>query len=283
MQYKDELQFAGTEQAQNLRVNGPERRNRGPSGERLTANGASLAAVLPSGAPDGGIPVVGYASVSGPGGAGSLELKQQAEQIESECERRGLVLLEVVGEREPTNGGKAPDRPGLAYALERISAREAKGLVVSELSRLTHSAADLGTIIEWLSRSDARLVAAANSLDTDDHEGRLAAELLIEISSWERDRISERTRSGLQAARLSGRLTGRAAVTDDPDLSERITKMRAGGMTLQAIADQLNKEGVPTVRGGTKWRHSSVQAAAGYRRHRRSVQGIWAAREAGLE
>jgi hypothetical protein len=92
-----------------------------------------LTAVLPSGAPDGDIPVVGYASVSGPGGAGSLELKQQAELIERECERRGLVLLEVVGEREPING-KAPDRPGLAYALERISAREAKGLVVSELS-----------------------------------------------------------------------------------------------------------------------------------------------------
>jgi DNA invertase Pin-like site-specific DNA recombinase len=282
MQHKDEIEFTGTDQAQNLRVNVAESRQRGPTGERRTANGASLAAVLPSGAPERGVPVVGYASVSGPGGAGSLELKQQAELIERECEQRGLVLLEVVGEREPTNG-KAPDRPGLAYALERITAREARGLVVSELSRLTHSAADLGTIIEWLGRSDARLVAAANSLDTDDQEGRLAAELLIEISSWERDRISERTRNGLQAARLSGRLTGRAAVTDDPDLKERIAKMRAGGMTLQAIADQLNDEGVPTVRGGTKWRHSSVQAAAGYRRSRRTVPAIWAAREAGLE
>jgi recombinase len=46
--------------------------------------------------------------------------------------------------------------------------------------------------------------------------------------------------------------------------------MRAQGMTLQAIADQLNEEGVPTVRGGTKWRHSSVQAAAGYRRDQRT-------------
>jgi hypothetical protein len=41
-------------------------------------------------------------------------------------------------------------------------------------------------------------------------------------------------------------------------------------MTLQAIADRLNEEGVPTVRGGTKWRHSSVQAAAGYRRGQRA-------------
>ena len=37
-------------------------------------------------------------------------------------------------------------------------------------------------------------------------------------------------------------------------------------MTLQAIADRLNAEGIPTVRGGAKWRPSSVQAAVGYRR-----------------
>jgi hypothetical protein len=57
-------------------------------------------------------------------------------------------------------------------------------------------------------------------------------------------------------------------VADHPDLKERILQMRAEGMTLQAIADRLNAEGVPTVRGGTKWRHSSVQAAAGYKRRR---------------
>ena len=37
-------------------------------------------------------------------------------------------------------------------------------------------------------------------------------------------------------------------------------------MTLQAIADVLNAEGVPTLRGGAMWRPSSVQRATGYRR-----------------
>jgi hypothetical protein len=37
-------------------------------------------------------------------------------------------------------------------------------------------------------------------------------------------------------------------------------------MTLQAIADELNRDGVPTLRGGAMWRPSSVQAALGYRR-----------------
>ena len=47
--------------------------------------------------------------------------------------------------------------------------------------------------------------------------------------------------------------------------------MRADGMTLQAIADTLNEEGVPTLRGGAKWRPSSVQTATGYRRPSRST------------
>jgi hypothetical protein len=44
-------------------------------------------------------------------------------------------------------------------------------------------------------------------------------------------------------------------------------------MTLQAIADELNDEGIPTVRGGAKWRPSSVQTALGYKRPRRWATG----------
>jgi hypothetical protein len=44
--------------------------------------------------------------------------------------------------------------------------------------------------------------------------------------------------------------------------------MREQGMTLQAIADQLNADRVPTIRGERQWRPPSVQAAAGYAAHR---------------
>jgi hypothetical protein len=37
-------------------------------------------------------------------------------------------------------------------------------------------------------------------------------------------------------------------------------------MTLQAIADSLNEEGVPTARGAARWRPSSVQSVLGYKR-----------------
>ncbi len=232
------------------------------AGQRREAEGP------PSRAGSNGIAVVGYASVSvSAGTVKRRELKRQAELIARECERRGLVLLEVVGERDPDNG-RGLERPGLSYALQRISAREAQGLVVAELARLSHSAADLGTIIEWFTRAQARLVAVAETLDTEHESGRLAAKMLVEVSDWERERISQRTRKGLEAARLNGRAAGRPAVSDNPELRDRIRQMRSQGMALQGIADELNRDGVPTVRGGAKWRHSSVQTAAGYKRRR---------------
>jgi DNA invertase Pin-like site-specific DNA recombinase len=212
---------------------------------------------------------IGYASCALPGSAAALELKEQAEVITGECKLRGLELLEVVGEHSP-KGGRASSRPGLEYALSRIDSGAASGLVVVELSRLTHSVTELGRTLKWLLDRDVRVVASVDALDTHTESGRLAAGLLVSVSGWERSRISERTRHGLEAARMNGRSVGRPAVADNPGLSQRIVAMRAEGMTLQAIADLLNDEGVPTVRGGAKWRHSSVQAAAGYRRIDRS-------------
>jgi peptidoglycan hydrolase-like protein with peptidoglycan-binding domain len=66
--------------------------------------------------------------------------------------------------------------------------------------------------------------------------------------------------------RGAAHINTRAAVKDRPELLERITAMRSANLSLQQIADQLNAEKVPTLRGGTHWRPSSIQVALGYRR-----------------
>jgi DNA invertase Pin-like site-specific DNA recombinase len=206
--------------------------------------------------------VLGYATVArSPSGPMRAELREQAQAIAEECKRRGLVLLQVVRERE-TGRPRAAERPGLSYALSRISAGEASGLVVSDLSRLSPTVSQLGEVLEWLLGLKIRVVVAAQGLDTAERGSRRAAMTLIEVSGWERHRLGERTRKGLKAARANGRVT----VADNPQLRDGIARMRGEGMTLQAIADHLIATGVPTVRGGVKWRPSSVQAAAGYRR-----------------
>jgi DNA invertase Pin-like site-specific DNA recombinase/peptidoglycan hydrolase-like protein with peptidoglycan-binding domain len=205
--------------------------------------------------------VIGYVTVSSD--AARTEADAPARVIEEACERSEWELVEVVTDRE--NGGSL-DRPGLTYALERIAEGKARGLVVSDLRRVSRSIVDLGALMEWFRDAQAALIALDLGVDTSTPAGHELAATLITLGDWERERIATRTRRGLAAVRASGGSTGRPAVADRPELVDRINAMRAANMTLQAIADQLNAEGVPTLRGGAKWRPSSVQAALGYRR-----------------
>jgi DNA invertase Pin-like site-specific DNA recombinase/peptidoglycan hydrolase-like protein with peptidoglycan-binding domain len=218
------------------------------------------------------VQAIGYASVPRADRSNDKRLRKQAGEIHALCERRGWTLLEVVRDVEGDKS-RGLERPGLQYALERIERSEASALVVSHVGRLTRSAGDLGLILERLARNRGRLVAIDVRLDTGSSNGDLAADALMSVAAWERRRLGERTRKGLAVARAQRKVTGRPAVSDIPALERRIVAMRSEGMTLQAIADRLNAERVPTVRGGKEWRPSSVQAAAGYRRPGRGARG----------
>jgi DNA invertase Pin-like site-specific DNA recombinase/peptidoglycan hydrolase-like protein with peptidoglycan-binding domain len=245
-------------------------------------NGTEARTGNPHGNGDGasatGTRAVGYATVPKGDQRNGALVREQAAAINALCERRGWKLLELVRDVEEPRV-KGLERPGLTYALERVAKGEASCLVVSQLRRLSPSAADLGRILESIAAGGGRLVAMDVDVDTAVPAGRKAANVLISVGAWERERLGERTRKGLEAARAKGSRIGRPAVDDVPELRDRIAAMRANGMTLQAIADRLNEEGVPTLRGGEKWRPSSVQAAVGYRRPQRrwqnggSVQG----------
>lgn len=218
--------------------------------------------------------VYGYTSISGrDGDIINEELRQQAEAIAAECQRLGLGLRQVISERQLSRSSGL-SRPGLEYALTRVSAGEAAGLMVCELSRLTPSPAQLGTILEWFVHNEKRLVSIGEEIDTAERSGLAAARTLIGFSNRERERLSARTRRGLDIARRRGRPPRQSAVTDDPDLAERIQRMRERHMSLQAIADRLNADGVPTVRGGSKWRPSSLQAVTGYRRRQSELASL---------
>jgi hypothetical protein len=77
------------------------------------------------------------------------------------------------------------------------------------------------------------------------------------------DDHSTLVRKALAAARAQGKPIGPPAVGDRPELATRIRGMRENGLTLQAICDALNADGVATARGGSMWRPSAVQAVLG--------------------
>jgi len=124
--------------------------------------------------------------------------------------------------------------PGLEWAVRRTSDDDGSEVVIAEPSGVSTSATELSDLLEWFFRSEARGVSATPGLETAEESCRLVATAIIDVSSWERER-----------------------------LSARIAWMRAQGRTLEAIADQLNEEGARTTSGEARWRPSTVQAAIG--------------------
>ena len=205
--------------------------------------------------------MLGYVRVATDEPPDTLALREAA--IRDACERREWTLVDIVRE-EGENEQRA-----LRSALDLIDRGAASGLVAVTLDSLSRSVRRLARLLEWFAeRADVTLVVLDVGIDTSTVEGKRIVSAFASLARSERQATTERLRARLAAARREGRRFGRPAVADLPELRERIARMRAEGMTLQTIAQIFNAEGIPTLRGGKTWRHSSLQAAAGYRRPR---------------
>jgi DNA invertase Pin-like site-specific DNA recombinase len=217
------------------------------------------------------VSAIGYVSANA-GRIREARLKEQIDLIEDACIRRGWVLRRIICEVDPAAGGGGA-RPALDHAFQQLEGEPGTRLVVAHLDTLSRSVAGLGGVLSELERRGGHLLCLDPEIDTESSEGATVMRGLIAVSDHERERLVERTRKGLVNAR-SKRAQSRPAVEDRPEIRERILAMRARGMTLQAIADALNADGVPTLRGGERWRPSSVHATTGYKR-RGSGRSEW--------
>jgi DNA invertase Pin-like site-specific DNA recombinase len=223
----------------------------------MQSNQRAVAGPSGASASDQKIEALGYVCVRAPARVGDSGVCRQEHAIAEFCRARGWDLLELLRDVEISPRGES-GQPALRNAIERLQTGRASCLVVVDVRQLCSSVAELGCILEAVAHAGGRFVSLEPGFDTGTPIGRSIARSLASVSNWERARRSEMT----SAAR------SKAAVTHamPASLKRRIVRMRSAGLTLQAIADELNEEGVPTPRGGVRWRPSSVQATLGYKR-----------------
>jgi len=104
-----------------------------------------------------------------------------------------------------SGGGRS--RPELDRLLDHLRAGDV--VVVTKYDRLSRSLQDLLSIVDLIRARGAGFRSLAEDIDTTTPAGRLVFHVFASIAQFERERIAERTREGLAAARKRGRIGGR--------------------------------------------------------------------------
>lgn len=179
---------------------------------------------------------------------------------------------EVIGTFEDAGlSGTRSDRPGLAAAMD-TACRHKAALVVYSLSRLSRSTSDTIALAAKLDKSGAELVSLSEKIDTSSASGKMIFRLMSVLNEFERDQIAERTSNALAHKKSKGELVGSVpfgytlaadgiTLEENPSQQEAlvlISKLRAKGLSLRQIAQELEALGVPTAKGNSNWTHTAV-------------------------
>lgn len=199
-----------------------------------------------------------------------LSMDAQTARCRDYCKGLGY---EIAGEFEDAgiSGGRVSNRPGLQAALALVT--ETGGVLIAySLSRLARSTRDALDIAERLDKAGADLISLSESIDTTNAAGKMVFRMLAVLAEFERDLISERTKTALSYKRANGYKTGGPVPfgydadstgklsknLDEQKAIKLIHKLRGEGLSLRAIAAELQKRGILTRTGRVKWQASAI-------------------------
>ena len=154
--------------------------------------------------------IIGYARVS-----------TEDQHLDAQIETLKIAGAERIWS-EKISGAKAK-RPQLDKLIDHL--REGDVVVVAKYDRLSRSLQDLLTLVEAIRGKGAGFRSLAEDIDTTTPAGRLVFHVFASIAQFERERISERTKEGLIAARKRGRTGGRPPALS-PERSAEARRMR---------------------------------------------------------
>lgn len=211
---------------------------------------------------------IGYIRVSTEQQANEgVSLEAQKAKIAAWCVTNGYELVNVFVDAGIS--GKSMDkRPGLQDAMKSL--KKGMALVSYSLSRLARSTKDALSIGETVAKRKADMVSLSEQIDTTTAAGKMMFQMLAVLAEFERNLVAERTTNALQHKKATNQkytnitpygfeaIEGRLVqVQAEAAIVAEIQAARAGGNTLQSIADTLNGRGIPTKTGKT-WQPATI-------------------------
>ena len=207
-------------------------------------------------------------------GQSGLGLEAQQKAVMDYLNGGNWELVGEFTEVETGKGAKALDkRPRLAAAIAACKKNKAR-LVIAKLDRLARNVHFVSGLME------TRVDFVAVDMPTAEP---FMLHIYAAMAEEETRRISKRTKDALAAAKARGMKLGKhgnvlarqnkaKADTFAESVAPMVRRLREQGMSIRAIAHQLNADGVPTAKGGSwhvptvhrilkRIEHRSVEAA----------------------
>ncbi|SIO00719.1 recombinase family protein [Vannielia litorea] len=196
-------------------------------------------------------------------GRSGLGLDAQERDIQLFLETYSDVPFEVLGEFTDVLSGTDDERPELAKAIE-LAKRTGAELLIAKLDRLSRRVSFISALME-----DSKLSLRVAQMPYAD---KFQLHIYAALAEQERDFISKRTKAALAEAKRRGVVLGgmrdatmkrnEAVKANAQRRAEKVegvvVPLRQNGLSLRAIAEELNRVGVKTARGG-QWQASQVK------------------------
>jgi len=215
--------------------------------------------------------VIGYCRVSTEEQAREgVSLDNQEQKIRTYCELYGHELTEVIVDAGLS--AKTINRDGMQRLIEMTAKRKSDidGIVIYKLDRLFRNAEEALHHTKQWDKKGIALISVVEMLDTKSAMGRFFFTLMAAIAEMERNVIAERTSDALRCKKRNGYKTGgdvpygfdmemkdneKILVPNEHEqkILKQVETMRQKGLTLKAIAEQLEQKMIKTKKGKEKW------------------------------
>lgn len=199
-----------------------------------------------------------------------FSLEAQEKQLRALCEAHGWNICEDHIYTDAGVSGKTSDRPAFQQMMTAAKSGAIRRIVAAKLDRLARNVRDFLATVDLLKDSECALVLVKESFDTSTPHGKFALTMFAAMAELEASTITERVMTGKRQKAGAGGYNGaycplgytydgeQFALADNAGTVQRIFAEYTDGASLAEIADALNRDKLPTRRGGA-WHPSTVR------------------------
>ena len=209
-----------------------------------------------------------YLRVSTVGQVQGHGFDRQLETIRAYSQNAGIDIVQVFKEEGISGTTDETKRPAFQNMMTAVLGNGVRTIIVESMDRLARELRIQETLLVYLASKGISLISARTEEDiTAAVQADPLKKALIQIqgvfAELEKNQLVHRLKKGREKTRqLTGRCEGRKPYGDTEHEQAVVRRIRAmrrrrrngtKGMTLQAIADRLNSEGILT-KDGLQWR-----------------------------